>query len=164
MHIDILPAFLEDKIIIRNLLELCQHDYSEFNGEDVNEHGLFDYPYLDNYWTEEARKPYLVHINGKLAGFVLVRQVEDVRGTWVNSISEFFILRKYRHQGVGKQVAFWIFNRHPGEWRVAQEKNNLSAQIFWYKIISKYTRGKFQETQDKNWDGPVKTFYSNNNR
>ena len=164
MHIDILPAVLEDKIIIRNLLELCQYDYSEFNAEDMNEHGLFDYPYLDNYWTEETRKPYLVRIDGKLAGLVLVCQTEDDRGTWVNSISEFFILRKYRHQGIGKQVAFWTFNRYPGTWRVAQEKNNLSAQTFWRKIISQYTRGKFQETQDTTWDGPVQTFCSNNNR
>ncbi|NJL46487.1 MAG: hypothetical protein HC929_01875 [Leptolyngbyaceae cyanobacterium SM2_5_2] len=49
MELEVLPALVENKPVLRNLLELCQHDYSQFNGRDVNEHGLFDYPYLDNY-------------------------------------------------------------------------------------------------------------------
>lgn len=28
-------ASIDDKVILHNLMELCQHDYSEFNGEDV---------------------------------------------------------------------------------------------------------------------------------
>ncbi len=47
IEIEILTAQVEDKSVLRHLLELCLHDYSEFNGKDVNEHGLFDYPYLD---------------------------------------------------------------------------------------------------------------------
>ncbi|HEX7432193.1 MAG TPA: hypothetical protein VF326_00940 [Anaerolineaceae bacterium] len=32
-----------DKSVLRNLLELCHHDYSEFNQADVDEHGLYGY-------------------------------------------------------------------------------------------------------------------------
>ena len=44
MKIEILPAQVEDKPVLRHLLQLCLHDYSEFNGKEVNDCGLFDYP------------------------------------------------------------------------------------------------------------------------
>jgi len=54
-------------------MELCQHDYSEYDGADVNEHGLFEYRYIDHYWTDSGRHPFVVRVSGRLAGFVLVR-------------------------------------------------------------------------------------------
>ena len=35
MNIDIQKASREEKYLLRNLMELCQHDYSEFTPEDV---------------------------------------------------------------------------------------------------------------------------------
>ena len=40
MEIEIQEARNEDKPVLRHLMELCQHDYSEYNDDDVNEHGL----------------------------------------------------------------------------------------------------------------------------
>ncbi len=40
-----------DKPVVRNLLELYQHDFSEFDDRDVDAHGLYGYPYLDHYWV-----------------------------------------------------------------------------------------------------------------
>ena len=57
MNVDICEAYVEDKLILRGLMELCRHDYSEFNHEDVDEHGLFGYNHLDHYWTESGRHP-----------------------------------------------------------------------------------------------------------
>src|SRR5215471_15872892 len=48
MHIDLVPAELVDKAVLRNLLELYRYDFSEFTGDDVDEHGLYGYPYLDH--------------------------------------------------------------------------------------------------------------------
>lgn len=135
MKIEVSPAKVEDKPILRNLLELCLHDYSEFNGKDVNEHGLFDYPYLDHYWTEAGRYPFLVKVEGKLAGFVLVRDLAIAEGEPLWQIAEFFILRKYRRQGIGREVAHQMFERFVGRWEVTQEKGNLPAQQFWQRIM-----------------------------
>lgn len=79
MQTAIVPARVEDKPVLRHLMEICQHGYSNtamFNGKDVNAQGLFDYPYLDYYWTESGRYPFLVRVEGKLAGFVLVRRLK----------------------------------------------------------------------------------------
>ena len=140
MKIEILPAQVEDKPVLQHLLQLCLHDYSEFNGKEVNAHGLFDYPYLDYYWTEPGRYPFLVRVEGTLAGFVLVRQVElDAAGPlW--QMAEFFILRKYRRQGIGREVVHRVFNRFEGRWQVTQEEGNLPAQLFWQRVMEDYQR------------------------
>jgi hypothetical protein len=67
----------EDKSIFRNLMQMYQHDLSEFSGESVDCHGVFEYPYLGHYWTPEGREmegriPLLVYCNNELGGFVLI--------------------------------------------------------------------------------------------
>lgn len=136
MKIEILPAQVEDKPVVGHLLQLCVHDYSEFNGREVNDHGLFDYPYLDYYWTEAGRFPFLVRVEGKLAGFVLVRQMEGDESLW--QMAEFFILRKYRRQGIGRSVALQVFDCFEGRWEVIPEDGNLPAQRFWQRVKEAY--------------------------
>jgi predicted acetyltransferase len=157
MNVDIQEASIEEKSILRNLMELCRHDYSEFNGEDVDEHGLFGYKHLDHYWTESGRYPFIVRVSGRLAGFILVRAIDEA----TYSIAEFFIMRKYRRRGIGQTVAHRIFDMFPGQWRVAQEEGNLPAQAFWRKVISRYTNGGFGEVQDDNRKVPIQEFSTN---
>jgi len=160
MTLEIISADLSDKIILRNLLELYQHDMSEFNEEDVNEQGEFGYNYLDNYWTEPGRFPFLLKYSGEIAGFALVRQVsEDDLAHF--TMAEFFILRKYRQLGLGRSVALQLFERFDGQWRIAQEAGNYLAQEFWRKVISAYTGDSFELIQDNDWDGPVIKFEVN---
>jgi predicted acetyltransferase len=160
MNLEMQTARVSEKPVLRNLLQLCLHDYSEFNGEDVDEHGIFNYDYLDNYWVEPGRYAFLARVDGKLAGFVLVRQLDPGQADY--HVAEFFILRKYRGHGLGRQVAFWIFDHFPGEWRVSQETGNLPAQTFWRKIIADYTAGNFTDTfqDDADWRGPGQLFHS----
>jgi hypothetical protein len=49
MPIQLQPAQVEDKPVVYHLLQLYLHDCSEFNRKNIDEHGLFDYPYLDYY-------------------------------------------------------------------------------------------------------------------
>lgn len=154
MKIDIKKASIEEKPILRNLLELCHHDYSEFSGEDIGEHGLFTYSRLDHYWTEPERHPFIVRVSSKLAGFALVRELDSE----THSIAEFFIMRKYRRQGVGAAVANYVFDLFPGKWHVAQEEVNLPAQAFWKKVVSRYTDGKYEVVREDDWEGPILKF------
>ncbi len=163
MNIEITPATVVERPILRNLMELYQYDFSEFDGADLGPMGLYDYPYLDYYWVEPERTPFLVRVDSNLAGFVLVTRYNYLTGlkdTWV--IAEFFILRKYRHQGVGEYVARFIFIQFPGAWQVGQILENSSATTFWRKVISRFTMGDFEEHQLDNeiWHGPIQTFIS----
>ncbi|MFU1797711.1 GNAT family N-acetyltransferase [Paenibacillus azoreducens] len=159
--ITIHEAAYADKSTLRNLLELYKYDFSEFDPEDdLNENGLYEYMYLDHYWTEEGRHPFLFRVDGRLAGFALVRELEaktkDLLPLY--EMAEFFILRKYRRSGAGQQAAIGLFDRLPGRWKVAEVESNIPAQKFWRKVIGHYTNGKFEEISEKGWDGPIQCF------
>ena len=158
MHLELSPLKFRDKQVLRNLMELNMHDQSEFDGYNINEHGLYDYRYIDHYHTDDDRKAYFVRADGRLAGFVLLR----CKATH-NSLAEFFILRKYRHQGVGRRVAERIFELFPGRWHVSQFSTNLPAQMFWRKMLSESIAGDFLEGNAPDEDfphfsGPVQKF------
>jgi predicted acetyltransferase len=163
MNIKVTPATIEERPILRHLMELYQYDFSEFDGSDIGPLGLFDYPYLDHYWVEADRSPFLVRLEDYLAGFVLVARnnyLTGVKDTWV--LAEFFIMHKYRHQGLGEHTACQIFDRFPGNWQVAQITENTAATAFWRKVIARYTHNNYaeQDLDNENWRGPIQTFTS----
>lgn len=159
MQITLDKVSLEEKSVLRNLLELYKYDFTEYDPEDVNEHGLYEYMYLDHYWTEEGRYPYFIRVNGKLAGFALVRQMgtTDTNET-IYSIAEFFVMKKYRGMGVGRSIAFQLFDMFHGVWKIAQIEENKPAQAFWRRIISEYTHNDYEEIREEGWIGPIQVF------
>ncbi|RPJ51430.1 MAG: GNAT family N-acetyltransferase [Chloroflexi bacterium] len=140
-------------------MHLYLYEFTEYTGEDPDEQGWFMDEYLPRYWVEPERYPFLVTVDGKWAGFVLVRRLsENGQAPVAHSIAEFFILKKYRRNGLGRQVAWQVFDRFPGRWVVEEIRENLPAQAFWRRIISEYTQGNFRETARADWDGPVQEF------
>lgn len=153
----------DQKSTLRNLLELYNYDFSDFDPEDVNENGLYGYLYLDHYWTEEGRHPFFIRVDGKLAGFALVSRIgtnEHIQPIY--SVAEFFVMKKYRKLGVGLIASNEIFNRFCGIWKVAQIETNKPAQIFWRKVIERYTNNDFEEVREDDWNGPIQTFSNEN--
>ena len=127
--VEVVEAAIAEKSVLSRLLELYQHDFSEYVDADVDAHGRYGYQYLDHYWTEPDRHPFLFRVDGRWAGFALVRA-----GT-PHDMAEFFVMRKYRRLGVGVQAARALFARFPGEWQVRQVKQNGAATIFWREAI-----------------------------
>jgi predicted acetyltransferase len=159
MDIQISPAALAEKPIVENLMQLYLYDFSELCGDDCNAQGLYEDEYLPRYWIEPERHPFLIRVDGKLAGFALVRRMSEGNPP-THSMAEFFIMRKYRREGAGKRAAFQLFDRFPGKWHVAEIPENVAAIHFWRKIIAAYTGGNFEEIMDPEWQGPVQTFVS----
>lgn len=160
-RVQILPAQSSEKGVLENLMHLYLYDFTEFTGDDVDEKGRFVDEYLDRYWTEPGRYPFLIKVDGKLAGFVLVRDtVRPEDGQVTHHIAEFFILRKYRRRQIGRYAAWKIFDRFPGRWHVAEIRENVPAQHFWRKVIGEYTGGKYEEITPPEWDGPIQSFTS----
>ncbi|MFD3450112.1 GNAT family N-acetyltransferase [Microbacteriaceae bacterium 4G12] len=151
----------EDKIVVKHLMQLYKYDFTEFDPEDVNERGLYEYTYLDDYWREPTRFPFLINVNDVYAGFALIREVTENDRTYY-SMAEFFVMKKYRRNGTGKQAAFQLFRHFPGCWQVAEMEENIPAQAFWRNIIAAYTNNKYEEIRKKDWDGPIQTFISTN--
>jgi predicted acetyltransferase len=153
------PARLSIKPVLENLMHLYLYEFTDYTGDDADDQGRFIDEHLERYWVEPERFPFVVQVGEKYAGFVLVRQISAPGETpCAYSIAEFFIMRKYRRQGIGKRVAWQAFDRFHGHWVVEEMPENLPAQRFWRRIIAEYTGGKYQETQRPEWDGPVQEF------
>lgn len=157
MTVTLHDATLNDKPVLRRLIELYRHDFSEFDGADLDERGLFGYPYLDRYWTEAERFPFLLHVDGRLAGFVLVNdRTLTPEGDY--SLAEFFVVRKYRRRGVGRQAALEVFGRFPGVWEVGVLAANTSAQAFWRATIASHIGTAVEEVDHSERAGTILRF------
>jgi predicted acetyltransferase len=157
-----------DKSILSQLIQLYRYDSSEFDGHALNEHGLYMYKYLDHQWTDEYRHPCMFRVNGEIAGFALVslgvprEHVKLSTSERTNVIGDFFIMRKFRGQGYGKQAAFELFDRFPGIWELRQTSGNLPANRFWNRVLEAYTSSSYEQQLLDNecWSGPVQVFHS----
>ncbi len=146
--IQLIPAKREHMAVMERLFQLYLYDFSQYADLEVNDKGLFNYPSLDVYWQEPDRFPYFIEVDGKWAGFILVKkgtaQAEDEE---VFDVAEFFILRGYRRQGVGTRSAHMIWDRYTGRWVVRVMKVNKPAMQFWEQAVEKYTGGDFRKQQ-----------------
>lgn len=143
----------KDKSVLQNLFQLYMHDITASLPMDVNEHGLFEYNYLDLYFLEdEDRFAYFIHIGDKLAGFVLLDDQFMVLGDNVDNkldFSEMFILNSFKRKGYGEIIAKTIFDMHKGNWEIRPVPRNERAKNFWLKTVKHYTNGKFSENYPK---------------
>jgi predicted acetyltransferase len=152
--VSVAPAGQSARPLLGNLMQLYLHDLSEFTNERVSESGIYEYAYLDLYWTEPERHPFVISVGDEVAGFALVREIAPQ----LYELAEFFVLRSFRGRCVGEQAAVALFRRFPGTWQVAQEDANLPAQAFWRKVIGTYTGGKFAEERSEAPCGPRQVF------
>jgi predicted acetyltransferase len=157
MNIEIVTIKLEEKDILSNLLELYLYDFSEFTGFDLGIDGRYNYKYRDNYWMESNRFPLFIKIDDKIAGFVLINlKNPETKEKDIHTIAEFFVMKKYRLMGVGKNVANQVFDKFHGKWEIMSLTSNIIARQFWKKVVEEYTKGNFQEIKSEK--GPVLVF------
>ena len=162
-EVQVVPALASQQAILRHLIDLYAYDFSALLGLDVGEDGRFPFRELAPFWTDDWRHAFFVRVAGKLAGFALVEDRSRLDGTTgVHDMAEFFILRKYRRQGVGAQAARRLFQRFPGRWQVRQRAQNPDATAFWRRVIDRHTGGNFEDAlwNDATWQGPVQIFRS----
>lgn len=133
---------ISDKPVLARLFQLYLYDASVSQALEPDNDGRFAASvYFDAYWTESTRAPYFIVEEGKRIGFALVRQVAP----GCHCVAEFFVLRAARRRGVGRRAALAVFAAHRGQWRVAQDARNKSAQVFWRAVIDAFTAGAFEE-------------------
>ena len=136
----------KDKDMIFNLMQLYTYELSFYGDETTHfesqENGLYKISkYINLYWLEEERHPYILKCDGKIAGFVLERFNED----GMNEIAEFFVLNKYRKHGAGTFMANEMFKKYKGKWEIRTLLRNKQAQEFWRKVVKSVSRGNYEE-------------------
>jgi predicted acetyltransferase len=102
-------------------------------------------PDFSSYFDDSDRNhPYIVRVDNEIAGFILTRELETETRKY-NYLAHFFILRKFRRSGIGRQAAKIIISSYRGEWELYQLENNIPAQKFWDNVIDDISNGQVTE-------------------
>jgi predicted acetyltransferase len=133
------PATDSDKPAIRNLALLYAYDMSHLLPETglfaLPDSGLWDDPFdhFDSYWSDPARRAYVIRAAGELAGFVMVnRETLGTGADW--NMAEFFVVRRFQGRGVAEAAARHVFAELPGRWSIMVMRGNDRAAAFWRKL------------------------------
>lgn len=146
MEVELTVAEPADTAVLRRLMQLYLYDLAAAGGWDVRDDGTFgDAAGIEALWTEPGRTSFLIRVDGKLGGFVLIRKGTLWSGADAHEIGELFVLRRYRRRGVGRRAAVRVFDALPGVWEVAQMHAHVEAQAFWRSVIRDYTGDRFEE-------------------
>jgi predicted acetyltransferase len=149
MNIELKPVMLSEREILANLLEKYDYEFSQWDKRDVNALGLYGYKYLDCYWIEDNRWAYFILVDNQLAGLILVNDFTEAQDRPTDfTVAEFFIMYKYRRAGIGSYAARTVFEMHRGRWQLKYHPHNEASVTFWNKVISEYTKGKYECIND----------------
>ena len=127
---------------MHQLARLYRYDLSEFADWSVPVDADYIYPGLEDYWGK-GYLPLIIKVNGELAGFVILSDEKCDLDSRYECV-EFFVMRKFRGQGVGKHVALHLFNQYRGQWVIKQLASNKPANAFWNKIVADYTNDAYE--------------------
>lgn len=150
---------------LENLFQLYVHDFSDFMASqvDVGEDGRFPpYPPLSAWFDGTEDHPgFFIRVGGTLAGFVLVNKISHSGLPLDWNVAEFFVLRKYRRDGIGAAAAHAVWAQFPGQWEAAVARRNLPALAFWRRAVSTYPGAHEIDELDvmsELWNGPIVRF------
>lgn len=127
--------------IFDELAQNYEDEFSPTSGKKKNQDGKYSIdvdwrtPNVGYYWKEASQ----------IVGFSIIEPIDGY-----SEIVDFYVVPAYRKKMVGKNMAFAVFNKHPGPWRVRQIAGSEAATKFWRRIIGEYTNGNYTESQIEN--------------
>ena len=149
MNVVLYEATAADLPVVKNLVRYYIYDMSEYMGWPCRPNGIYDgCDNIESYWTEQRRHAFMFRDGRELSGFAMVRGDHE-KDEIDYSIAEFFVLRKFRREGVGERTSRQLFDRFPGRWMVAQLAANDPALAFWRRVISRHTQDSYTESKSE---------------
>ena len=135
----------EESDILYRLLQYSLFEESETDLNEMNDEALFEYKYFDLYFTDNDRYAFFIkeYDTNKILGFVMINKYMQ-KYKEGHSIAEYLVIPKYRRNKIGKQVAFEVFDKFPGNWEVEPSYYSEKAYLFWKKTISEYTNNNYK--------------------
>ena len=133
--VELIQVKTEDREKVKGLFQYYLYEMSDFLSLSPSERGLFEYPehVLESYWNCDDHYPFLIHCNGEIAGFSLLRKYPPDK-TWYD-IGQFFVLKKFNGQGVGKKAFELSVSMFPGQWITRVLIENNRALSFWTSVV-----------------------------
>lgn len=126
------PVTEAEHPLMHRLWQLYRHDLSEFRDSMPGADGLFAAGRLPAYLADPGRACFVIRVPEGPAGFVLVKGVDEP----LRAIGEFFVVRRQRRHGVGREAALHTLARYPGRWEIAFQEENPTAARFWRRLAT----------------------------
>lgn len=140
MVISIKKIKKREKHIFDKLFQLYLHDISLSLPMDVNKEGIFDCASLNSYTDDEINRcSFFIMANNKYIGFALI----DKKILDAYELTMLFILNSYKNKGIGRLIAFDLFNMFEGNWEIKPTPHSKRAKKFWERVIKEYTNNKY---------------------
>jgi predicted acetyltransferase len=148
MDVSLHPIKPSSRSIVHNLFAYYLYDMSEFMGWNPDCSGRYrvNHESLNLYWRDRGHWPYFIHVDDQLAGFFLVREYPANRQ--LVDVDQFFLLRKFRRQGVGIAALHQGVRQHPGQWQIRVLKQNLVGLKFWRSAVTALVGPQFDAGMD----------------
>lgn len=144
------PVTLADAELLGNLIQLYIHDLSPiFTQMELGPTGRYGYPDLQQYLAGAGGKSgYIIRHGGRVAGFILVRRGSPFGDDPdVLDIAEFFVLRRFRGQGLGREAVECLWRSVRGRWMVRAAVKNHDAVAFWHRVVTIFTHDGAEESE-----------------
>jgi len=139
-------ATRDDFDTLTRLNQLYRYDLSEFSRRDIGADATFDDAGLAQYVDGPQYCGHFFYVEDALAGFGLVNlNSHSIRGEVVRNLDDFFVLRKWRRQGVGSEAARLLLSAYPGRWQVNKRTYNPPAMAFWARVVENAACGEARE-------------------
>lgn len=120
------------------LVQDYEAEFSSITRKTKNQAGKYSvdvdwhHPNIGYYWKEDSH----------IVGFCLIEPIDGY-----SEIVDFYVIPSHRNKMIGKNMAFAVFNKHPGPWQVRQIAGSELAKKFWRKVIGEYTNENYTELQ-----------------
>jgi predicted acetyltransferase len=124
-----------ERKVLENLMSAYLGDMSEFADfikRDAD--GSYTYRNLHLYWQKRELSAFFILTDSEIIGFILSNRPPYVPDDCDISIQEFYIERKYRRGGLGREAAVRFLHEFPGRYFIAQLEGNEPAIKFWHSI------------------------------
>jgi predicted acetyltransferase len=127
--------------VVERLWQLYRHDLSEFRGSLPEVDGAFPTRSLSPFLEGDPDRRAHLFLRDGPVGFALVSRTSS----GARLMSEFFVVRAARRQGVGRAAVDALLALYPGAWEIPFQEENPAAARFWRHIAAEVARNGVHE-------------------
>ena len=142
--IRLVTALEKDRDLLWNINQKYLYEMTNYYDDPMDEHGNYHYGHFDEYFSDPKRTAYLLYDDDTLIGFAMLNPYSCIGKSPDYTMAEFTVFPAYRRKHLAFDVVNAILNKHPGQWEIKYNENNLAAKHLWSKVSAAYSPEVFR--------------------
>ncbi len=124
--------------LLWNIFQKYFYEMTNYYDNNLDSQGNYEYPYFDRYFTEPARKAFLIYDHETLVGFAMVNPYSCIQEHPDFTLAEFTIFPRYRRKRLGYLAAEQLFYSCKGTWEIKYNERNTGAKTLWNQVTKQF--------------------------